>query len=707
MKRYVILLALAMSSPATAQEYPKPTAAGEEALESLVQRCVAAGGLKRVAGDKPGVSTLNLGDTSKLKPTIEEARGTLNHATFDALIARTADAVGDHEAAMIALLRAVGEVADDGRAVAFAILIEALRSQKAEDVFARLEDATRRFQSCKELAWQGVCIDAIGGVFYENGDLAKALDGFLKALEIRRAVLGERHSKVAASYNNIATVYADQGEHAKVLEGFGSALAALGMTSVLGKGDDASLGAPSPTPDPLVPKVLVLRGKLRELLPRPDPAAALADYRRAADALDRLRDSASFAEDKVSKAEDVSELFPRAVGASARLAAASGNSDPSLEALAFAERGAARVFLEGLGRSRASAGGRVDPATLADEARLTAEIREIDGRIAKEQDKHFEKRDRAVVERLFVDRKRADEAWRALVARMEREVPQYAALKHPRPCSIAEARACLADDEVALLFVLGSKASYLVVVCARGDGATGGIAIRPLPPDETIAEAVVALTQEKVLKDPEATRERGAVLYQMLLAPAAGAIAGKRLVIVPGGVLGQLPFELLAEPGGEGGSRFLVEGHAIRYAPSLTALHMIRRWEGERPEPRQALWALGDPVYTKNDERLAAGRKPSAEAIQLASRLRGGTRGEGFERLDGSGIEVEHLAALMGSRSEERLLGADATEAAVKRLSADGTLVNYRYIHFGGCRIAGRMRHWRVDSSVDETTPPW
>jgi hypothetical protein len=134
---------------------------------------------------------------------------------------------------------------------------------------------------------------------------------------------------------------------------------------------------------------------------------------------------------------------------------------------------------------------------------------------------------------------------------------------------------------------------------------------------------------------------------------------------------------LLAQefPGGEGGSRILVQGHSTRYAPSMTALHMIRRWEGERPQAGRGLRALGDPVYAPNDARLASGGEPSADAIRLAAPLRGGDRGAAFERLAGTG--------------EERLMGPEATEAAVKRLSADGTLAKYRYVHFACHGVLG------------------
>ena len=437
----------------------------------------------------------------------------------------------------------------------------------------------------------------MGAVYLDLGDPARAVEAFLRALDIRLATLGECHHLVADVHYNISLAYRELGRPAQALEACESTLVALGTIH-----------------SNLTPKALMLRGQLSESRPGPDPIlgirSALSDYREAADALDRIRDYVLRDEDKIHQGEYAAKLFPLAIGASTRLAVASGSSAPRQEALSFAERGSARVFLDGLGRSRASAGGRVDPATLAEEARLTAEIRELDGRIAREQGKPFEKRDREEVERLFFDRKRAEEAWKALITRMEQESPQYAALKRPRPCSIAEARACLADDEVALLYVLGPEESCLVVVSPLNETAARDLAVHKLPPSGTIAEMVAALTQARVLEDADATRERGEATYKMLLAPAAGAIAGKRLVIVPGGVLGQLPFELLAEPGGQGGTRFLVQGHSIRYAPSLTALHHIRRWEGERPQNERTLWALGDPVYSPTDSRLANAVEP-------------------------------------------------------------------------------------------------
>lgn len=46
----------------------------------------------------------------------------------------------------------------------------------------------------------------------------KALEYLLKALELRRKLLGEFHSDTATSYNYIGIVYTDLADYAKALE---------------------------------------------------------------------------------------------------------------------------------------------------------------------------------------------------------------------------------------------------------------------------------------------------------------------------------------------------------------------------------------------------------------------------------------------------------------------------------------------------------
>jgi CHAT domain-containing protein len=104
---------------------------------------------------------------------------------------------------------------------------------------------------------------------------------------------------------------------------------------------------------------------------------------------------------------------------------------------------------------------------------------------------------------------------------------------------------------------------------------------------------------------------------------------------------------------------------------------MIGRWERDRRVPARPLWALGDPAYRQVEEarfKLAANDR-QGEAY------RGGKLG-GFPRLPGTAAEVERLRGLMGAEAREVVLGADAMEATVKRLSDAGELAKYRLVHF-------------------------
>ena len=64
----------------------------------------------------------------------------------------------------------------------------------------------------------------LGSVYYSQGDYAKAVDFFNKALDIRLGVFGPEHPDVANSYNNLGCVYYSQGDYAKAEEFYNKAL---------------------------------------------------------------------------------------------------------------------------------------------------------------------------------------------------------------------------------------------------------------------------------------------------------------------------------------------------------------------------------------------------------------------------------------------------------------------------------------------------
>jgi CHAT domain-containing protein/tetratricopeptide (TPR) repeat protein len=534
--------------------------------------------------------------------------------------------------------------------------------------------------------------------YQAQGEYAKAEPLYRQARDITKQVLGERHPDYARSLNNLALQYHAQGEYAKAEPLFRQAIVALRQRPDGPPREFEQLTAADLRPLPDTVSWLANYCVLLEqrLGPRPTTAQLRAADHAFALALalrERLRQEVlEHDASKLQHGAQYLDLIPRRIGLCQRLFDVEGRVSDVETALATAEQGSARVFLEQLGKARAMAVGRVSPELLAEEGALGRQLRELDKRIAVEQDKPSDKRDPDKVGQLLDQQKKVEGQRTELIRRMEKEYPQYAALQYPKPCSLAEARACLAPSEVALLFVPGDKRSYLLLVEARParEDKANGLAIYPLPARDDIADGISRLTFRETFETQARARAVGAEAYELLLAPVKDRIRGKDLVIVPGGPLGHVPFEALVEDG-----HYLIEKHRIRYAPSLTALHLVRLWEKTRAQPQRPLWAMADPVYDKKDER-AEGKPDLAQATQDAlteylSRVNRdpAAAGKPYPRLRFTGEEAEAIRARLGAADTDVLTGLQATEAVVKAASDKGLLSRARYVHFATHGILG------------------
>src|SRR5207244_1033968 len=118
-----------------------------------------------------------------------------------------------------------------------------------------------------------------------------------------------------------------------------------------------------------------------------------------------------------------------------------------------------------LGRANAGRLGGLPPELRDREERARHELRKLDLglRVAAGQPG-----EEAAARRgeLWRRRQRAEDDLNDLERRLAATRPQYAALRFPKPCTLEEARRCLGEREVALLFALGGEASYVVVLHA-------------------------------------------------------------------------------------------------------------------------------------------------------------------------------------------------------------------------------------------------
>lgn len=199
--------------------------------------------------------------------------------------------------------------------------------------------------------------------------------------------------------------------------------------------------------------------------------------------------------------------------------------------------------------------------------------------------------------------------------------PRYAALTQPRPWSAAEIQRSLLDRDTLLLeYRLGEKRSFLWAV------TPDSLASFELPGRAEIERVArpagdfLARSQSRKAKlsgDLQLTK-----LSRLLLDPVAPLLPGKRLLVVGDGILQNLPFAVLPEPGpsgvNPGGGEPLIARHEIVTLPSASVLGELRREVASRPPAPRALWVLANPDFGGRFAPLPYTQEEATAILELA-----------------------------------------------------------------------------------------
>jgi len=264
-------------------------------------------------------------------------------------------------------------------------------------------------------------------------------------------------------------------------------------------------------------------------------------------------------------------------------------------------------------------------------------------------------------------------------ARIRASSPNYAALTHPQPLSLAAIQRDVLDPDTLLLeYALTETRGYLWVVSPTS------IASFELPPRDQIEQAVRRFYGSAQGGPMSAAgRDAGRALSEMLLAPARALLRSQRLVIVADGALQYVPFAALPSPrmAGEGAdiASPLIVRHEIVSLPSASVLAVLRREAAQRERAPRALFVVADPVFSAEDARVkpvaarsAAGRAPRAGGAsdEEAAALR-------FPRLIGSRREASGILAMVPEPDRRQVFDFDAT----RMTATSAELLDYRVVH--------------------------
>ena len=575
------------------------------ALEALTRSLKA----KEAGGDRPGLpSTLkNIGDVYAIQGARLQALEYF-HRSY-----AIAAEIGLKPAMIEALY-------DEGR-----VLLELDRPQEAEKAQERALALAQEIESAEAVTWVS---SALAEIRHAQGDRAGALrilQGCLETAEKRGEVPLIVHARWL-----VAALRLEEGRAADAL--------------ALADGA-ADVARRSFLRDELWPALLVA-ARAEVALGQPSHAEPL--LREAVDVIEDLRaqtvgtdaDRTAFL---VTRAEPYQDLV-------ALLAEAGRDWD----ALAMAERSKGRVLLDVIGGPAPTAAA-LGPAEREEERALESSLLAANSELRALLQKQGPDPER--VKTLEAERARRRRALEDLSTRAYAEHPELRVLRgESRALDRADAGALLGDGQTVLLeYVLAERGGYLFVL-APGAPGEPRLAVHRLP-----GRTSVLLGLAKRLRAQLADRDldfgtTSSRLYDLLLAPAGAPLRRARhVVLVPEGPLWELPFQALRPATG----RYLIEGAAVSYAPSLTVLRDMRARHGTG-SGEQTLLALGNP-------ELGMGSRRRAPSVLM---------GETLEPLPEAEAQVREIAQLYDVRTSDVRVGAAARESWFKAEAP-----HYRVLH--------------------------
>jgi CHAT domain-containing protein/Tfp pilus assembly protein PilF len=304
------------------------------------------------------------------------------------------------------------------------------------------------------------------------------------------------------------------------------------------------------------------------------------------------------------------------------------------------------------------------------------------------------KKGETVFNKLLKRKEGLDRELNSLISEIRTKYPKYAALKYPKPITAGELS--LKENEVLIEFALTGDEGYVFVIRKGGTNRIHKINISESELAGKIKQFIEPLSTGR---HADFSVKSAKELYNVLLSDALKDVKDtERLIIVPDGILGLLPFEALVIKEGKDfrDSLYVGDKWTITYTQSATALALTRFLK-----PSMAVkpfFAIGNPVYDKSDPRYIAYKQGKMQPLVIKDLKQYAYRGITvlpksditgdtivwedvvYPPLPETEDEIKAIAKLFGIKPEQPdvLLGVPATETNFR----NAALKDYRYLHF-------------------------
>jgi CHAT domain-containing protein len=517
---------------------------------------------------------------------------------------------------------------------------------------------------------KAIALMGLGNVAEYRGETRAAIGDYEQSLAMFTET-GDKPS-IANDLSFMGRAYAALDEHTKALEYLQKALAIqkdVGAGSEAGltmarlaaeynqKGDfqqatiaaqDARAVAEHSGLHEVLWRAQLEEGKARRGLGQ--SAQAEAELAKAIATIEQLRQEVAGAEaERENYFEDKLEPYHRMID----LLVASGRN---AEAFHYAERAKARALLDAFRAGHAQTRERMTGDERQREQTIQIQLASLNAQLVRSS----QSLSPAQVAHLTADLDRTRLEYERFETDLYAQHPQWRQQSgQTEPIRLERALQTLSgpDDAFVEFVVTGDK--LFTFVASGGPPTAQSVRVFTTPVSrKELAGRVDRLGRQLAGRDL-GFRASAAALYRLLLAPAgADLLRTRRLILVPDGVLWELPFQALVDSNGH----YLLEDCALSYAPSLTALDAMRQVKRERrqSQDRRQLLAMGNP----------------AQGSQVQERVQAVLRDQDLGSLPHAETEVLRLRQIYGEDQSHIYTGRQATERQFKAEASDAHIVH-------------------------------
>ena len=520
------------------------------------------------------------------------------------------------------------------------------------------ERAGEHFESMGHKVGLAMTLNNIGIIHNRQGNYPQALDYYQRSLKLKE-VTGNK-SGIAASQQNIGDCYRAQGKYDLALDHLQQSLAqfeALGETT----GRASTMGT--------IALVHYLKGDYTKALELAERATTIGSQVASRELLWEIHTTAGRAYRALNQPARARQAFEEAIAdiESLREWAAGGEQGQQRffenkitpyhemiallvdqgkpdEALAYAEQAKARVLLDVLRRGKVDVTKAMTAKEREQETKLKSDLISLNTQASRERQRA--QSDQTRLSDLEVQLNKARLEYESFQSSLYAAHPDLKARRGDvRSVTLAEAATLLPEANSALLeYVVTEENTYLFVL-TKNAGGLSWKAHKVVVKRKDLANQVESFRQQLAKRDLT-FKEFAGKLYDLLLKPAEAQLNGKRsLVIVPDGALWELPFQALQNSQ----QRYLVEDHAISYAPSLTVLREMSKLRTKSAES-PTLLAFGNPALAEKSVGPVEGEYRDERLMPLPEAER----------------EVKSLARLYGAARSKVYTGPAAREEQLK-----------------------------------------